>query len=216
LNSAACGCHGNSGGRSCNRTDRCQGDGVGREAERRNGGRRQRRTGALDRSNLLSYDRWVDNSRSQSTPITATGAAIIPLRVRADARPRLHMELLTSHSAALDREVQGLIRQDFRTAGEWARQAATPIVRTDCIVDLLIAGTSGLPAVTTDEAHRQAVIAGLCDELQLALSEIAKLLARLGDLAAGPEERDSVLDRLAFDMMLYQRVLGLLAQLAEL
>jgi len=177
---------------------------------------RQYGIGALDRSNLLSYDRRVGSSQSQSTPIAATGAAIILFPVRAGARPRLHLELLRFHSVALDREVQGLIRQDFRTAGEWARHAATPIVRTDCIVDLLIAGTSGRPAVTTEEARRQAVTVGLCDELQLALSEIAKSLVRLGDLAAGPEERDSVLDRLAFDMVLYQRVFGLLFELAEL
>jgi len=154
---------------------------------------------------------------SRCPPIAPTGGDVIPFPVPAQSRthPHLELEQVRFHAAALDRELQDLMRRDFRSAGEWAMQAATPIVRTDCIMDLLITATAARPAVTTDERRRQACISGLRDELQSALLDTAKSLARLGDRAAGAEERCEVLQKLPFHRMRYQHILGRLHELIE-
>ena len=94
-------------------------------------------------------------------------------------------------------------------------QAATPIVRTDCITDFLITATAAQPAVTVDECRRQACIGDLRDELRSALSDTARSLARLGDPTAGPEDRREVLQELPLHQMRRQRILGRLHELIE-
>ncbi len=145
----------------------------------------------------------------------ATGGDVIPFPVRYQARIRLCLDQVGFHAAALDRELQDLARRDFRSAGEWAMQAATPIVRTDCITDFLITATADQPAVTADQRRRQACIGDLRDELRSALSDTARSLARLGDPTAGPEERRKVLQELPLHQMRHQRILGRLHELIE-
>src|SRR5262249_3551871 len=95
------------------------------------------------------------------------------------------------------------------------RQAATPIVRTDCIMDFLMTVTVARPAVTADERRRQGYIGDVRDELRSALSATARSLARLGDPAAGPKERREILQQLPLHRMQHQRILGRLHELIE-
>lgn len=148
-------------------------------------------------------------------PIVATGGDVLPFPVRDQARTDPSLKQVRLHAAALDRELQDLAQRDFSSAGEWARQAATPIVRTDCITDFLMTVTAARPAVTADERRRQGYIGDVRDELQSALSDTARSLARLGDPAAGPKERREVLQQLPLHRMRHQRILGRLHELIE-
>lgn len=148
-------------------------------------------------------------------PIVASGGDVIPFPVRDRAQDHRSLEQVRLHAAALDRELQDLAGRDFRSAGEWAKQAAIPIVRTDCITDFVMAATVALPAVTTDERRRQARIGEVRDELWSALSDTARLLARLGVPTTGPEERRQVLQELPLHRMRHQRILKWLHELIE-
>jgi hypothetical protein len=148
-------------------------------------------------------------------PIIATGGDVIPFPARDQARARPGLEQVRFHAAALDRELQDLAVRDFRSAGEWARQAATPIVRTDCITGFLLTATAARPAATADERRRQGCIGDARDELRSALSDTARSLARLSDPTAGPEERREVLQELLSHRMRHQRIVGRLHELIE-
>lgn len=148
-------------------------------------------------------------------PMVASGGDVIPFPVRDQAQGRRHLEQVWLHAAALDRELQDLAGREFRSAGKWAKQAATPIVRTDCITNFVTAATVARPAVTADERRRQARIGDVRDELWSALSDTARLLARLGDPIAGPEERRQVLQELPLHRMRHRRILRWLQELIE-
>jgi len=148
-------------------------------------------------------------------PLVTTGGNVIPFRARDQARARPGLDQVRFHAAALDRELQDLEGRNFRSAGEWAKRAATPIVRTDCITGFLMTITAARPAVTTDERCRQGCIGYVRDELRLALSDTARSLVRLANPAAGPEERREVLQELPLHRMRHQRILIWLHELIE-
>jgi hypothetical protein len=103
----------------------------------------------------------------------------------------------------LDRELEDLAGQDFRSAGEWAEHAETLIVRTDCISEYLHAATAPGTAAFPDELQDE--IDDARDELQSALSETAESLARLS--SAGAQERQKALSRLPLHQKRQQRIL---------
>jgi len=140
-------------------------------------------------------------------PIVAPGGDVRRFPARGQARARPSLEQVRLHTAALDRELQDLARRDFRSAGQWARHVATPIVRTDCIMGFLMTATAARAAVTADERRRQGYIGDVRDELRSALSDTARSLARLGDPTAGPKERCEVLQQLPLHRMRHQRIL---------
>jgi hypothetical protein len=148
-------------------------------------------------------------------PTVAAGGNILPFPVRDQARTDPSLEQVRLHAVALDRELQDLAQRDFSSAGEWARQAATPIVRTDCITDFLMTVTAAWPAVTADERRRQGYISDVRDEFQSALSDTARSLAQLGDPTIGPEERREVLRQLPWHRMRHRCILGRLHELIE-
>lgn len=146
-------------------------------------------------------------------PIVATGGNVIPFPVRVEAQGRPGLEQVRFHVAALDRELQHLAGRDFRSAGEWARRAATPIVRTDCIAGFLTTAAAARPVATADERRRLGRIGSLCDELRSALSDTARSLARLGNPVAEMGERRQALQELPRHRVRHQRILGQLDEL---
>lgn len=130
---------------------------------------------------------------------------VIPFPADDQARVRLGLEQVRFHIAVLNRELEDLEGRDFHSAGEWASQAATPIVRTDCISEYLaevkVSGSAAFPDERQDE------ISGARDELQSALSETADSLTLLSSYRAGAPERRKALSRLHLYRMRHQRIL---------
>jgi hypothetical protein len=134
---------------------------------------------------------------------------VIPFPADDQTRVRLGLEQVRFHVATLDRELKDLEGRDFRSAGEWARQTATPIVRTDCISEYLDEATAPVPAALPDE--RQDEINDARDELRSALSETADSLARLSRPEA--QERRKALAKLQVRRMRQHRILRKLDRL---
>jgi hypothetical protein len=148
-------------------------------------------------------------------PVTEAGCDVIPFPVDDRARARLGLEQVRIHLTALGREMQWLAKGNFRSPGEWAKETATSIVRTECIADCLAQATAVSPAVSADERCHQSCIGAARDELRSSLCETASSLARLSDPAAGAADRREVLRELPLHRMRQQRILGRLHELIE-
>lgn len=148
-------------------------------------------------------------------PATQAGCDVIPFPVDDRARARLGLEQVRIHVAALGRELQWLAKGNFRSPGEWARETATSIVRTECIADCLAQATAVWPADSADERCRRSCISAARDELRSSLCETASSLAQLSDPAAGVADRREVLRELPLHRMRQQRILGRLHELIE-
>ena len=134
---------------------------------------------------------------------------VIPFPTDDRARVRIGLEQVRFHAAVLDRELEDLAGQDFRSAGEWAEHAETLIVRTDCISEYLHAATAPGAAAFPDELQDE--INDARDELQSALSETADSLAQLSGTKA--QERQNALSRLPLHQKRQQRILRKLDRL---
>jgi hypothetical protein len=148
-------------------------------------------------------------------PVIEATCDVIPFPVDDRARARLGLEQVRIHVAALGHELQWLAKGDFRGPGEWARETATSIVRTECITDCLAEATAVWPAASAVERWRQSCISVARDELRSSLCETASSLARLSDPAAGAADRRVILRELLFHRMLQQHILGRLQELIE-
>jgi hypothetical protein len=152
---------------------------------------------------------------SRRQPVTEAGCDVIPFPVDDRARARLGLEQVRIHVAALGRELHWLATGDFRSPGEWAKETATSIVRTECIADCLAQVGAVWPAASADERCRQSYISATRDELRWSLGETASSLARLSDPAAGVADRREVLRELPLHRMRQQCILGRLHELIE-
>lgn len=171
--------------------------------------------GAVDRSNILSDNGLVIRNMPWRQPVTEAGRDVIPFPMDDRARARLGLEQVRIHVAALGRELQLLAKGNFRGPGEWARETATSIVRTECIADCLAQVGAVWPAASTDERCRQSCISAARDELRSSLGETASSLARLSDPAAGAADRHEVLRELPLHQMRQQCILGRLHELID-
>ena len=111
------------------------------------------------------------------------------------ARKRLAFGQARLHVEALERELQALAKERHRTSGEWARLAAVPLVRTECI-DRYLAVAIG-SAVRAGESGRVAHEHKVQEQFRDALYATATSLSRLGDPAAGQPERRQLLGELS-------------------
>lgn len=136
---------------------------------------------------------------------------VIPFPTDDQARVRLGLEQVRFHVAVLDRELEDLEGRDVRSVGEWAKRAATPIVRTDCISEYLTAATTCGPAAFPEE--RQDKINDARDELESALSETADSLTLLSNSRARAQERQKALSKLPQYRVRHQRILRKLDRL---
>jgi hypothetical protein len=110
------------------------------------------------------------------------------------ARGRLAFEQTRVHVEALERELQTLAEEWHRTSGEWARHAAAPLVRAECISHYVAVATkSAIPADVCGQASRAHTVQ---EEFRTALFAIAASLSRLGDPTAGQRERRDLLREL--------------------
>jgi hypothetical protein len=136
---------------------------------------------------------------------------VIPFPTDDQARVRLGLEQVRFHVAALGCELEDLEGRDLRSVGEWAKQAASPIVRTDCISEYLAAATACGHAALPEE--RQDEINDARDELESALSETAESLTLLSSSRAGAQERRKAQSKLPQYRMRHQRILRKLDRL---
>lgn len=120
----------------------------------------------------------------------ADSAKVIPFPVSSEARARLGLEQIRLHVTALDRELQRLAGGNYRSAGEWARQAATPIVRTQCIVRYLDDdGAASRPAASEQERRRQERLDRAREDFRSVLNATEASLRRLGSAVGSVERR---------------------------
>jgi hypothetical protein len=111
----------------------------------------------------------------------------------------------------MEREIQMLAGEWHRTSGEWARHAAAPLVRTECISHYLaVAIQSAALAEASGQASRAHKVQ---EEFWTALFAIGVSLSRLGDPTAGQPERRDLLRELP---LLAHRQTQIFAGLREL
>lgn len=139
------------------------------------------RTTALRAVTARAAKRLAEKPKSTSN--------VLQFPVDEAARGRLAFGQARFHVEALERELQALAEEWHRTSGEWARHAAPPLVRTECIsYYLAVAIKSAAPADASGQASRAHKVQ---EEFRTALFAIAASLSRLGDPTAGqPERRD--------------------------
>jgi hypothetical protein len=148
-------------------------------------------------------------------PVIEVTCDVIPFPVDDRARARLGLEQVRIHVTALAHELQWLAKGDFRGPGEWARETATSIVRTECITDCLAQATAFWPAASALERWRQGCIGVTRDELRSSLCETASSLTRLSDPAAGPADRRVIMRELLLHRIRQQHILERLQELIE-
>jgi hypothetical protein len=145
----------------------------------------------------------------------ASTSNVITFPVDDEARARLSIEQIRLHVKALDVELRGLAEENFGSSGEWADQAATPILRTECIRSYLTAVAAASPAAAGDGRRRRRHLDKARDELRSAMWATATALARLGDPDVGTPERQAVLRELPRHRTRHQDVLGTLDDLLQ-
>jgi hypothetical protein len=118
-------------------------------------------------------------------------------------RTRGGFEQIRLQIDALDRELLTLTQGNSWTSGEWARQTATPIVRTEYIRSHLTAASAISPTVSQ---YRRRRLARVRDELLCMLSATRISLTRMGDPALGPTGRQEVLEKLSAHRKRQQRI----------
>ena len=127
-----------------------------------------------------------------SVPVMyASTSNVIPFPADDEARARLGIEQIRLHVKTLDLELQNLAEENFGSSGEWADQAVTPILRTECIRSYLTAVAAGSPAAG-DGRRRRRDLDKAQDDLRSAMCATATALARLGDPDVGAPERQAV------------------------
>lgn len=125
---------------------------------------------------------------------TESTSNVLQFPVDEAARGRLAFGQTRLHVEALERELQALAEEWHRTSGEWARRAAAPLVRTECInYYLAMAIGAAAPAVQSGRASHAHEVQ---EEFRTALFAIAASLSRLGDPTAGQPERRQLLREL--------------------
>jgi len=107
---------------------------------------------------------------------------------------------------ALDRELLTLTQGKSWSAGEWAKQTATPIVRTEYIGSYLTADSATPPAATVSQ-YRRWRLARTRNELLSVLSAIRIMLTRMGEPTLGPIGRQEVLEKLPAHRKQQQHIL---------
>ena len=142
-----------------------------------------------------------------SVPVMyASTSNVIPFPADDEARARLGIEQIRLHVKTLDLELQNLAEENSRSSGEWADQAATPILRTECIRSYLTAVAAARPAAAGDGRRRLRHLDKARDDLRSAMCATATALARLGDPDVGGPERQAVLRELPCDITLHQDI----------
>jgi hypothetical protein len=144
----------------------------------------------------------------------ANSPNVIPFPVSHEAQARLSLEQIRLHVRALDGELQRLARGNYRSAGEWARQAAIPIVRTQCIVRYLTDATASGPAANEQERRRQERLDRAREDFRSVLYATEASLRRLGR-TVGPAERHKVLAELPLRRQQQRQRLGMLDDLVK-
>jgi len=138
---------------------------------------------------------------------------IVQFPVGDEARARLAFEQTRLHVNALERELHLLGEEWLRTPGEWARHAAIPLVRTECISRYLTTAiSSAAPSAGNWQRSR---VHKVREELQAAVSATATSLAQLGDPTAGQAERQQVLLELPLLARRQKQILAALGKLFE-
>lgn len=157
----------------------------------------------MNDAGLLAMRAWTSN--------------VIPFPTDDEARARLDLQQIRLHVQALDHELQELVIGHFWSSGEWAREAAAPIVRTECIRRYLTtAVTSALKSGSGGRRRRRRRrVCNAGEELQSALSATASSLARLGDPAVGGTVRAEALREITYLRARQQRLLKTLDELFE-
>jgi hypothetical protein len=149
-----------------------------------------------------------------SVPVMyASTSNVIPFPADDEARARLGIEQIRLHVKTLDLELQDLAAENFGCSGEWADQAATPILRTECIRSYLTAVVTARPAAVGDGRRRQRHLDKARDDLRSAMCATATALARLGDPDVGAPERRALLRELPRHRTRHQDVLETLDNL---
>jgi hypothetical protein len=108
---------------------------------------------------------------------------------------RVGFEQIRLHVEALDRELQTLALGYPWSPGEWARQTAIPIVRTECIRSYLTAA-GAVPPTAMMGRYRWRCLTRARNDLLSALSATRISLTRMGEPGLGPAGRQEVLDKL--------------------
>lgn len=144
------------------------------------------RTTALRSVSARAARRLTEKTKSTSN--------VLQFPVDEAARRRLAFGQTRLHVEALERELQALAEEWHRTSGEWARHAASPLVRTECIGYYLavVIGSAAL----ADESGQASRAHKVQEEFRTALFTIAASLSRLGDPTAGQPERKDLLREL--------------------
>jgi hypothetical protein len=136
----------------------------------------------------------------------ARNSNVIPFPADNLSRIRPGLEEVQFHVTALDRELEDLAEGDVRSRPSWwADQAATPIVRTDCITQYLEAAIPEQAVATTSADERQGDLAHARDQLRAALSDTAESLSQL---SAGEEACRRALQKLALHRKRQQRYIS--------
>ena len=143
----------------------------------------------------------------------ASTSNVIPFPADDEARARLGIEQIRLHVKTLDLELQNLAEENSRSSGEWADQAATPILRTECIRSYLTAVAAARPAAAGDGRRRLRHLDKARDDLRSAMCATATALARLGDPDVGGPERQAVLRELPRHRTRHQDILETLDDL---
>ncbi len=133
-------------------------------------------------------------------------------------RGRTDLQRARFHAVALDHEVERLASGRFWSPGEWAREAAAPIVRTECIASYLSTALTGSAESSSTRQRRRHIrrVHHAEKELRSSLARTAGSLAQLGDPAIGSAERAVLLQNLMDLRAQRQRILkGLYKRLEQ-
>ena len=123
---------------------------------------------------------------------------VIPFPMDAALQGRTDRQRARFHAVALDHEVERLASGRFWSPGEWAREAAVPIVRTECIASYLsTALVRSVQSGQTRQRRRQIRRVHQAErKLRSSLARTAGSLAQLSDPSIGSAERTALLQDL--------------------
>jgi hypothetical protein len=130
---------------------------------------------------------------------------VIPLHGRI-GRPPVGFEQIRLHVEALGRELQTLAQGPPWSPGEWARQTAIPIVRTECIKGYLTTADAAAPTALMGQ-YRRRQLTRARDELLSVLSKTRISLTRMGEPGLGSAGRQEVLKELPSHSRRQRRIL---------
>jgi hypothetical protein len=138
--------------------------------------------------------------------VTDKGASnVIPLHGR-NGRPPVGFEQIRLHVEALGRELQMLAQGPSWSPGEWARQTAIPIVRTECIRGYLTAA-GAVPPTAMVGRYRWRRLIRARNELLSVLWATRISLTLMGEPGLESESRQEVLEQLPAHRERQRRIL---------